>query len=118
MHTTATTATTAGHTLPSRRRRQSGTELLLACGAAAALLFVLTFTVDGALRAGYDPVRHYVSQLSLGLAAGFRLPTSWSPECSWCCSRSVCGGGCTLAAARSLGRCCSALSVLGWRLPA
>jgi hypothetical membrane protein len=66
MHTTATTATSAGHTLPSRRRRQSGTELLLACGAAAALLFVLTFTVDGALRAGYDPVRHYVSQLSLG----------------------------------------------------
>ena len=54
MHTTATTATSAGHTLPSRRRRQSGTELQLACGAAAALLFVLTFTVDGALRDVFD----------------------------------------------------------------
>lgn len=42
------------------------TRLLLGCGAVGAVLFVVVFTVDGATRAGYDPVRHPVSALSLG----------------------------------------------------
>lgn len=35
-------------------------------GAVAPVLFVLTFTVDGALRAGYDPWSMFVSELSIG----------------------------------------------------
>jgi Protein of unknown function (DUF998) len=35
-------------------------------GAIAAAGFVVAFTLEGAVRPGYDPVRHYVSQLSLG----------------------------------------------------
>jgi hypothetical membrane protein len=55
-------------TPPSRsgtRPVRTGSDLLLA-GAAGAVLTVATFTIGGALRPGYDPVRHYVSQLSLG----------------------------------------------------
>lgn len=39
---------------------------LLACGVIAGPLFVLTFLVVGATRAGYDPMRHPVSSLALG----------------------------------------------------
>lgn len=42
------------------------TDLLLACGAAAGPLFVAVFTVEGARREGYDPVREPVSALALG----------------------------------------------------
>ncbi|MFI6507039.1 DUF998 domain-containing protein [Streptosporangium sp. NPDC050855] len=36
------------------------------CGVAAGLLFVTAFLIEGATRAGYDPMRHPVSSLSLG----------------------------------------------------
>ncbi|MCK2217168.1 DUF998 domain-containing protein [Actinomadura sp. ATCC 31491] len=42
------------------------TRRLLACGPAAGTLFVGAFLVQGALRAGYDPLRHPVSSLALG----------------------------------------------------
>ncbi|WP_052668861.1 DUF998 domain-containing protein [Nitriliruptor alkaliphilus] len=40
--------------------------LSLGSGTAGATLFVLTFLIDGATRAGYDPVRHTVSALATG----------------------------------------------------
>ncbi|WP_308282826.1 DUF998 domain-containing protein [Pseudonocardia nigra] len=42
------------------------TRTLLRCGAAAGPLFVATFLAEGALRPGYDPLRHPVSSLALG----------------------------------------------------
>lgn len=39
---------------------------LLACGAVAGPLFVAAFLIEGATRAGYDPMRHPVSSLALG----------------------------------------------------
>ncbi|MDP9867657.1 MULTISPECIES: DUF998 domain-containing protein [Streptosporangium] len=42
------------------------TRRLLACGAVAGPLFVAAFLVEGATRAGYDPLRHPVSSLALG----------------------------------------------------
>jgi Protein of unknown function (DUF998) len=42
------------------------TKALLSCGAIAGPLFVLAFLVEGATRAGYDPLRHPVSSLALG----------------------------------------------------
>jgi hypothetical protein len=42
------------------------TKTLLACGVVAGPLFVLTFGVEGATRADYDPLRHPVSSLALG----------------------------------------------------
>lgn len=42
------------------------TKILLACGVVAGPLFVGTFLVEGASRAGYDPLRHPVSSLALG----------------------------------------------------
>lgn len=42
------------------------TRTLLACGVIAGALFVLAFLVEGATRAGYDPLRHPVSSLALG----------------------------------------------------
>ncbi len=42
------------------------TRQLLACGIAGSVLFVASFLVQGATRAGYDPARNYVSSLSLG----------------------------------------------------
>lgn len=40
--------------------------LLLGAGAIGALAFAIVFTILGAARAAYDPVRHFVSILSLG----------------------------------------------------
>jgi hypothetical membrane protein len=40
--------------------------LLLACGAIGAVLFVVVFLVDGAVHAGYDPIRDTVSELAIG----------------------------------------------------
>jgi hypothetical protein len=48
---------------PGRRSRQ---RLLLGGAAAGPTAFVVTFLVEGALRPGYRPWRHAVSQLSLG----------------------------------------------------
>ena len=42
------------------------TRVLLACGAIAGPLFTLAWVVEGATRAGYDPLRHPVSSLELG----------------------------------------------------
>jgi len=39
---------------------------LLTCGAIAGPLFVIIFLVEGATRAGYNPLRHPVSSLALG----------------------------------------------------
>jgi Protein of unknown function (DUF998) len=48
---------------PGRLVRQ---RLLLGAAAAGLLAFVVTFLVEGALRPGYRPWRHAISQLSLG----------------------------------------------------
>jgi hypothetical protein len=50
----------------SGRRVGVSTRTLLLTGAVAPPAFIATFTVEGALRAGYDPIRHFVSLLSLG----------------------------------------------------
>jgi hypothetical membrane protein len=49
-------------TLPRMNRDRA----LLACGVVGPLIFVITFLVEGAFRAGYSPLRHPVSSLSLG----------------------------------------------------
>lgn len=41
------------------------------CGAVGGPLFVVAFLVEGAVRAGYDPMRHPVSSLALG-------PSGWT----------------------------------------
>jgi hypothetical membrane protein len=45
---------------------RSTTRALLGCGVLAGPLFVLVFLIEGATRAGYDPLRHPVSSLALG----------------------------------------------------
>ncbi|MEU1736222.1 DUF998 domain-containing protein [Streptosporangium sp. NPDC020145] len=50
----------------SRLAEAARTAPLLACGVIAGPLFVLTFLVAGAARAGYDLLRHPVSSLALG----------------------------------------------------
>lgn len=42
------------------------TRLLLTCGSVGAVLFVVTFLIDGATRPGYRPFYHPVSALALG----------------------------------------------------
>jgi hypothetical protein len=42
------------------------TNLLLTCGAIGPLLFITVFTVEGALRPGYRPWRHFISLLARG----------------------------------------------------
>jgi hypothetical protein len=42
------------------------TRLLLTCGVVGAVLFVVTFLIDGATRPGYRPLYHPVSALALG----------------------------------------------------
>jgi hypothetical protein len=41
-------------------------QLAARAGMLASAIFVLTFTVEGLLRPGYDPLRMYISELSLG----------------------------------------------------
>jgi Protein of unknown function (DUF998) len=50
----------------SWRDRRTRQRLLLGGAAAGLTTFVVTFLVEGALRPGYSPWRHAVSQLSLG----------------------------------------------------
>jgi Protein of unknown function (DUF998) len=52
------------------------TKTLLACGVIGGPLFVLAFLVEGATRAGYDPLRHPVSSLALG-DSGWMQTTSF-----------------------------------------
>lgn len=42
------------------------TQLLLTCGVVGPLLFITVFLIEGALRPGYRPWRHFVSLLALG----------------------------------------------------
>ena len=42
------------------------TKMLLTCGVIAGPLFVITFLMEGATRANYNPLRHPVSSLALG----------------------------------------------------
>jgi hypothetical protein len=42
------------------------TKALLVCGAVACPLFTIMFLIEGATRAGYNPLRHPVSSLALG----------------------------------------------------
>ena len=42
------------------------TKWLLTCGVIGPIFFVLVFLIEGWTRVDYDPVRHYVSTLSLG----------------------------------------------------
>lgn len=65
-------------------------------GAVAAVLFVAVFTVDGATRSGYRPVRHPVSALALG-------PRGWVQTASFVvCGAGVAVGGFGLALGPSL----------------
>src|SRR3982751_1371276 len=52
--------------LPPDRPAPRWNRLLLACGALAGPLFVVTFLLAGATRAHYHPLRHPVSSLELG----------------------------------------------------
>src|SRR4051794_41522720 len=65
---------------------------LLTCGLLAGPLFVLSFWLQGLLRADYDPLRHPVSSLAIGT-------TGWVQSLTFL----VCGG-LTLAFARGLWR--------------
>jgi hypothetical membrane protein len=49
---------------PARRMRR--TARLFACGVIAGPLFTVAWALEGATRAGYDPLRHPVSTLELG----------------------------------------------------
>ncbi len=42
------------------------TQVLVVCGAVAGPLFTLAWLIEGATRAGYNPLRHPISSLSLG----------------------------------------------------
>lgn len=65
---------------------------LLRCGVAAGPLFISTFLVEGAVRPGYDPLRHPISSLSLG-------PTGWTQRVNFWVT-----GGLYVAAALGLWR--------------
>lgn len=47
-------------------KTETRTKLLLMCGAIGCPLFVLVFLIEGTARAGYDPVLHPISSLSIG----------------------------------------------------
>ena len=64
---------------------------LLSCGVIGPLLFVVVFTIEGALRPGYRPRRHFVSSLALG-------PRGWIQVTNFL----VCG---TLMLSFALGLC-------------
>ena len=76
------------------------TSTLLACGIAGPVIFIAVFLLEGLTRSGYDPMRQYVSLLSLGdggwlqvanfvvtgvliVAAGVGLGRSWSELGRW-----------------------------------
>ncbi|HEU5098654.1 MAG TPA: DUF998 domain-containing protein [Roseiflexaceae bacterium] len=53
----------AGQSIGERR---SSLRLLLACGIAGPLVFMMMFLIEGATRPDYSPLRHPVSSLSIG----------------------------------------------------
>ncbi|HZG89028.1 MAG TPA: DUF998 domain-containing protein [Pseudonocardia sp.] len=81
-----------------RRRSDRLTVRLLRCGVAAGPVFVSTFLVAGAARAGYDALRHPVSGLALG-------PGGWVQVANFLLAGALCGAaGAGLARARVPGR--------------
>jgi hypothetical protein len=46
--------------------QSSALRLLLACGVIGPLLFIVVFLIEGATRAGYNPLRQPISSLSIG----------------------------------------------------
>ena len=50
---------------------------LLLCGVLGPVIFVASFLVQGAVRSGYDALRHPVSSLSLGSAGWVQMATFW-----------------------------------------
>ena len=50
---------------------------LLLCGVIGPVIFVVSFVVQGALRSGYDALRHPVSSLSIGPAGWVQMATFW-----------------------------------------
>lgn len=77
--------------------------VLLGCGLAAGPLFFLIFSIAGAVRPGYDPLRHPVSSLELGSdgwvqAANFLLTGTLVALCGWGLRRTLrqLGGGRTV----------------------
>ncbi|MFC4591406.1 DUF998 domain-containing protein [Sphaerisporangium corydalis] len=61
---------------PTRKTPARTGRALLVCGVAGPALFVIAFLVEGATRAGYDPLRHPVSSLSIG-ALGWTQMTNF-----------------------------------------
>jgi hypothetical membrane protein len=53
-------------TAQNLKQRPVALRLLLAGGVIGPLLFILVFSIEGAMRPDYNPWRHYVSALSLG----------------------------------------------------
>src|SRR5690349_3818837 len=53
------------------------TRRLLLCGVIGPVIFVVSFLVQGALRPGYDPLRHPVSSLSFGPTGWVQMATFW-----------------------------------------
>ena len=51
--------------------------ILLWCGVVGPAFFVVSFLVQGAVRPGYDPLRHPVSSLSLGGGAAWVQPATF-----------------------------------------
>jgi hypothetical membrane protein len=50
---------------------------LLLCGIVGPVVLVVSFLIQGALRPGYDPLRHPVSSLSLGPTGWVQMVTFW-----------------------------------------
>jgi hypothetical protein len=78
------------------------TKALLGCGALAGPLFTLGWAVEGATRAGYDPLRHPVSSLELG-------DLGWTQRANFLVT-----GGLTLASAVGLRRALRPLGGSTW----
>ena len=57
-----------GWLVVGRGAERGGPSTRLACGTIAGPLFVVAFLVEGATRAEYDPLRHPVSSLALGVS--------------------------------------------------
>lgn len=57
--------------------RVARTNHLLCAGIAGPIVFVTSFMIQGAIRPGYDPLRHPVSALSLGPGGWVQMVTFW-----------------------------------------
>jgi hypothetical protein len=72
---TTPTSTSTGAARPATRVDSAATRMLTACGVVAGPLFVASVLVQMAVRAGFDPVRHPLSLLSLGPAGWVQIAT-------------------------------------------